>query len=120
MGRKMSKKLVNVPTPEKIAHVLKEFGIKDIHPLQIELLVRFFRNAWVNSDGLVVYMFSTNKGKLYVAKDEPYAKRKALLHTVTILEKFRILKVRIMRDPITKSYRKYLFMPNEVAEKFLS
>lgn len=120
MGRKMSKKLVNVPTPEKIAQVLKEFGIKEPHPLQIELLSRFFRDSWVNKDGLVVYMFSTSRGKFYLAKDEPYAKRRLLLHTLTILEKFGIITVRKMRDPITKSYRKYIFMPNEVAEKFLS
>ena len=119
MGRKMSKKLVNVPTPEKIYQVLKSYGI-DVHPLQIELLQRFFREAWINKDGLVVYMFSTSRGKLYIAKEEPYAKRRALLHTITILEKFGIITVRKMRDPITKSYRKYIFMPNEVAEKFLS
>lgn len=116
----MVRKLEQVPSPEKIEQVLRTFGIEEVHPLQVELLRLFFEKGWLNKDGLVVYMFSTHKSEFYLAKGEPFWKRKLLLHTVTILEKFKVIEVRRMRDPLTKRYRKYLFMPLEVLQKFIS
>lgn len=123
----MVRKLEQVPLPEKIEQVLRTFGIEEVHPLQVELLRLFFEKGWLNEDGLVVYMFSKRKSKFrkhrsefYLAKGEPYWKRRLLLHTVTILEKFKVIEVRRMRDPLTKRYRKYLFMPLEVLQKFIS
>ena len=63
---------------------------------------------------MAVRMFSKDKGKLLIAKEEPYGKRRLLLHTITILENMKIIKV------VRYKGRKYLYMPENVLHVFES
>ena len=102
---------MEVKTIEK---ALKALGIENPHPLQVELLKRFFSRAHKTKHGMAVRMFSKNKGKLLIAKEETYGKRRLLLHTVTILERKGIIKV------VRYKGRKYLYMPENVVRVFES